>query len=255
MDLTSPNIFEIPSWSRISNPIHYWNNNGTRLIVTVGDSWTYGDSLGKTRVRDGVDDEKYRLSHVYGKLLAEKLKSDWMNIALPGGSNTLMLTWLRDYLAMFNSTDRVTCVITLTESGRHEDLRLIDRDLVTQQAVLEKILSETYAQVTWLRLQYPSVKFVVAHNFTDSIQDFAVEKSWLEVMLGKKIQNGTHIVVSEHIAQMNYEERFPDVLDIMTKAVDRLNLLDNCDYCCNQDSRHPLEEGHAMWAEYLLTQI
>jgi hypothetical protein len=74
-------------------------------------------------------------------------------------------------------------------------------------------------------------------------------------MLDKQIQNGTHVVISEHIEQMNYEARFPDVLDIMNRAGSRIDLLDSCDYCFKEDSRHPNEMGHAMWADYLTTQI
>ena len=40
--------------------------------------------------------------------------------------------------------------------------------------------------------------------------------SWLELLVDKKIQKNTHIVVSEHIEQMNYDRRFPDVLDFST---------------------------------------
>jgi hypothetical protein len=106
-----------------------------------------------------------------------------------------------------------------------------------------------------LRLKHPTIKFVIGHNFTDGFSDQVCEKNWLEVMLDKKIQNDTHIVVSEHIEQMNYDARFPDVLDIMDKAKERIDLLDSCQHCFKEDSRHPNVNGHYLWAQYLLKQI
>lgn len=252
-------MFEVPQWSMIDNPYSYvhrpTDSELTKLLITVGDSWTYGDSLGKTKVRNGIDDTDYRLEHIYGNIMAERIWADWMNLALPGGSNTLMLNWLEKLLAKNLKYNEIVCVITLTESGRHEDLQLIDRSLITQQRVLEKIVTTAYGQIQTLALRYPRIKFVVAHNFTDSCNNIPLKKSWLEVMLGKTIQDGTHIVISEHIDQMNYEGRFPDVLDVMDRAGKRMDLLDSCEYSFKEDSRHPNEQGHRMWAEYLLTQI
>jgi lysophospholipase L1-like esterase len=248
-------MFEVPSWSMIDNPYAYVHRPSATLLITVGDSWTYGDSLGKTKVRNGVDDIHYRLAHVYGNLMAERLNAGWINLALPGGSNTLMLSWLEQLLAKDLKYKNIICTVTLTESGRHEDLQLIDRGLITQQRVLEKIVTTAYGQIQTLALRYPGVKFVIAHNFTDACGTATVEQSWLEVMLGTTIQNGTHIVISEHIDQMNYDERFPDVLDIMDRAHARLDLLDSCKYCFKEDSRHPNEQGHQLWAEYLLTHL
>lgn len=252
-------MFEVPKWSMIDNPYSYVHRPTdvklTKLLITVGDSWTYGDSLGRTKVRNGIDDTDYRLEHIYGNIMAERMWADWMNLALPGGSNTLMLNWLEKLLAKNLKYNEIVCVITLTESGRHEDLQLIDRSLVTQQRVLEKIVTIAYGQIQTLALRYPNIKFVVAHNFTDSCSNIPVKKSWLEVMLDTTIQDGTHIVISEHIDQMNYEGRFPDVLDIMDRAGKRMDLLESCKFSFKEDSRHPTEAGHKLWAEYLLTQL
>lgn len=247
----------IPSWSRVKNPYHFGGClSMDHLLITVGDSWTYGDSLGFTKVRDGIDDILYRTNHIYGKLMSDELKSQWFNLALPGCSNAYILQELDIVLA--NITANLTvCCITLTESGRHEELAMIDKTLPTQQLVLLDLLAKTYLQIEELQRKYPRVKFIVGHNFTDRATGIidVCEKSWLEVMLGQTIQMNTHIVVSEHIQQMNYERRYPDVLTIIDRAQSRIDLLDNCKYCFKEDSRHPNEEGHRMWAEYLLSQI
>ena len=250
-------MFNVPSWSMVKNVYHYHNNKSNRLLITVGDSWTWGDSLGKTKVRLGHDDEQYRLSHVYGALMQKELKCRWANIALPGGSNQLMLEWLRHFLPNRGHADQVDCIITLTESGRHEELQMIDSSWPTQQYALTQLLAQTYQQIESLKQIHPGVNFVVAHNFTDSAEGITplCDKSWLEVLLDQKIQKNTHIVVSEHIEQMNYTRRFPDVLDVIERAQKRIDLLDSCKYCNKEDSRHPTEQGHQLWARYLLNRI
>jgi lysophospholipase L1-like esterase len=253
MHLISNSLFDIPSWSRIDNPYSYIKNTGTGLLITVGDSWTYGESLGQTRVRNGIDDTEYRLKTVFGSILANLLGNySWANLALPGGSNLWMLNSLSKLLPLVDHINTV-CVITLTESGRHEELQLIDRSLPTQQLALTHLLAHTYIQIEKLREQYPKIKFIVAHNFTDGATGLTeiCKQSWLEVLLGQSIQKNTHVVVSDYIEYMNSERRYPDVLDVINRAEQRLNVLDSCVYCNKEETRHPNEAGHRLWAEYL----
>jgi hypothetical protein len=246
-------MFDVPSWSMINNPYYYKPRDSNQLIITVGDSWTYGDSLGKTKVRNGIDDAEYRLEHVYGNILTEQLGADWMNLALPGGSNYCMLNWLGQLLDHRYKYGRVTCVITLTESGRHEEITWARGNLL--QPALHNIVLKTYGMVNELRSRYPRVIFKVAHNFTDRVNDTVIERSWLEVLTGQQLQNDTHIVISDHIKQLNYERTYPDTPDVIDRALKRIDVLDSCEYCNKEDSRHPTEQGHSLWANYLATQL
>lgn len=248
---------DIPTWSMVKNPFYYKDNGFNNLLITVGDSWTYGDSLGNTCVRNGQDDTQYRLDHVYGNLIAEQISSDWMNLALPGISNFCMLNWLNQLLTRRFDYKNITCVITLTETGRHEEISLVPMHITKQQQALEHILQKTYSAIETLSLRFPLIKFLVAHNFTDSIPNNLnmCEKTWLEVLTDQSVQNDTHIVVSEHIEQLNYGRNYPDRFDIIDRALKRIDILDSCKYCCKEDSRHPLEDGHKLWANYLASQL
>lgn len=247
-------LFNVPEWSRIQNPYHYVDRGSRELVVTVGDSWTYGDSLGKTKVRNGTDDTEYRLKHVYGNILTEQLGTDWMNLALPGASNYCMLNWLGQLLDRKFNYGQITCVVTLTEAGRHEELRWAHGNLL--QSALADIVAKTYSMVNELRLRFPRVIFKVAHNFTDSIGGHdVIERTWLEVLTDTQLQNGTFIVISDHIKQLNYDRTYPDTPDVIDRALQRIDILDACAYCNKEDSRHPTEQGHQLWADYLATQI
>jgi hypothetical protein len=247
-------MFDVPQWSMIKNPYSFKSRDSKQLLVTVGDSWTYGDSLGKTRVRNGIDDTEYRLAHIYGNLMSDQLVCDWMNLSLPGGSNYCVLNWLGQLLTRTKNYRSITCMITLTEAGRHEEIRWAEGKLL--QPALRQIVLKEYSMIKELRLRFPKVTFKVAHNFTDSIGGYdAIEKSWLEVLTDQPLQNDTYIVVSDHIKQLNYEHTYPDTVEVIDRALERIGILDACDYCCREDSRHPLEQGHQLWANYLLTQI
>ena len=110
--------------------------------------------------------------------------------------------------------------------------------------------------VNELRLRFPNVVFKVAHNFTDGLPGHdVIERSWLEVLTNKLIQNNTFIVVSDHIKQLNYDHVYPDAVDVIDRALARIDVMDSCVYCCKEDSRHPVEAGHELWANYLKTQL
>lgn len=247
---------EIPAWSLVKNASYYRSRDSRRLVITAGDSWTWGDSLGNTKVRLGRDDEQHRLNHVYGNLISEELAADWINIALPGISNHRILDWVRlatDRKLPYND---ITCIVTLTETGRHEEQRWAKKQH-NLQTNLEHMLDRTYNELDGILKRRPDIQFVVAHNFTDSrpSQLPVCDQTWLEVMRNETIQNGTHIVVSEHIEQLNYEQLYPDTVEVMDRATARIDLLDTCKYCNKEDSRHPTEYGHEIWANYLLRQL
>lgn len=247
-------MFNVPNWSMINNPYCYRSRDSDRLIITIGDSWTYGDSLGKTKVRNGIDDTEYRLNHVYGNILTEQLAADWMNLALPGGSNFWMLNSLGQLLDHRYKYGNITCIITLTESGRHEEINWAKGKLL--QPALKNMVVKTYSMIKELRVRFPRVNFKIAHNFTDSVAGHdIIERSWLEVLTDNCLQDETYIVISDHIKQLNYERTYPDTVDVIDRALKRIDILDACDYCAKEDSRHPTEQGHRLWAEYLITQL
>ena len=93
------------------------SNDSDVLTIAVGDSWTWGDSLGKTTV--DYDDFDHRVNHIYGSLIAKKLNSDFINIGLPGRSNLYILTFLDQVLnSLTKPYKTIRVFFTLTESGR-----------------------------------------------------------------------------------------------------------------------------------------
>jgi len=84
------------------------------LLICAGDSWTWGDNLGVSRLED-----------IYGSQMAKKLGWDFVNIGLPGESNLAIIDFARKVLAnLKKSYKEIKLIFTLTESSR--DLALVN---------------------------------------------------------------------------------------------------------------------------------
>ena len=93
--------------------------NKDTLLITVGDSWTWGDHLGNIDW-DKASDDPVRLTQIFGRLLANKLDADWVNLARPGCSNYWMLEKLQDIQPFIQQATykQIYVIVTLTEDLR-----------------------------------------------------------------------------------------------------------------------------------------
>lgn len=69
---------------RTDNKLFFVYQNSNDLLITIGDSWTWGDSLGDLSI-------KYRSKHLYGRYLSEQFKCDWINYGFCGAGNNKIL--------------------------------------------------------------------------------------------------------------------------------------------------------------------
>ena len=68
------------------------------LVISAGDSWTFGDSLGTIERNKFQDDYLARSTQVYGRLVADELSADWINYGHCGGNNLSVLRVLSNLL-------------------------------------------------------------------------------------------------------------------------------------------------------------
>jgi hypothetical protein len=105
----------LSSWKNFD----FVKNNKKKLVVTIGESWTWGDSL-ESSWNPRSDNKEFRLSNVYGGQLAAMLDADFLNLAIPGESNL----WITNHLKLFAENlndfnyEEIYVVLTLTEVGR-----------------------------------------------------------------------------------------------------------------------------------------
>lgn len=248
-------------------PNYEWlKRNKPTLLITIGESWTWGDSLGNQR-----------LQTVYGRQLADLLDSDWLNIAKCGESNL----WIADHYAEVCKLipnwgyKDVKIVLTLTEVGREfngdRDHNRVYTKLLAEVKTFDQfldILSDLITQHIQPYLsRYPTW---IGTNFIDSNYRMPViEHSWLGLIAdatGQKKPRDRTLVVGSWVY-----ERFDAVFEFnptiersawrqsllshMDRASQVTDLLLSSKFNYKKASKHPTPEGHRLWANYLYQKI
>lgn len=249
-------------------------NGSDVLLVTIGDSWTWGDEL-STRVDD-----------VYGNLLAKKLSADWLNLGIPGIGNFYISTLYQELVNFLkvenNNYKQVWCVITLTEVAREFDGhwdQTVDYSTWLQNNI--NCVSDYYnflrfvETVTCDNLSTPApknLKTFVAWNFVDKlqqnihIQHTLLEHTWLEVCMddcGQQIQDTCYFVSPYIIDKLKLIPNFNWSLNTalfdqwlhnqVDLAIRRITYLENPKYFYHR--LHPNRHSHQIWAEYVYKAI
>lgn len=275
------------NWS-VDNPYSFrqWYHEDIQdrdtLLITVGDSWTWGDHLGRIDWETATDDP-VRLTQIYGRLLANSLDADWVNLARPGCSNYWMLEQLQNVHAhLLRVKDRykkIHVIVTLTEDLREATYsRRIRVDGLYQGlwtrsiGVTDFLVQVEHHLLRNLETYFNQLPFVTAHvqrAFTDvwpaNTSPLLLEKSWCDVIQDHvKFDNYQRPV--PFIGQMSINpltdkyivqnpERKAEFLNIMDLVETRWNFLGDSEYNLKGSTYHPNPAGHALWADYLFAQL
>jgi hypothetical protein len=269
----------IPNADRILVDEYYSDVIGKdTLVITAGDSWTYGESLGETR-----------LSDVYGRKVSQALNADWINIGLPGRSNSYIiknLSWLVEQFKN-NNYKQIVAIATLTENGRELsagftssiDFAEIGKKYNGTKHLYDELLNAI--ELEWIdnlnQLIVPSnCQLIVGQNFvwheklvanlSPSIK--LLEFNWIEKLAEhqqKSLPPRAQLVTgwifdSIHAVHNMIPELDPLVfkswtLPYIDKAMSVNNWLATNDLNNKGASRHPVSQGHTVWANYLLSHI
>jgi len=251
--------------------------NSKSLLITAGDSWTWGDSLGRISSDGYVDDFEHRITHIYGSLLAEHMQSDHVNIGICGGSNVLFYDHLINLLSEVHSYyNQIIVILTLTELCREikwDDIWIPKWD--ENSGSLDDFLKEYERNMfnsiqKFLLTRYPDVQFLIAHNFTKEFNDnreilgtSIIEKSWVDCLSEHQtlqpypeirlLTAGMAInPLIQHMKKINCYTKYKlDLFDIYNLGIDAIDWLDDSDLNYSQATRHPTEDAHVIWADYL----
>ena len=279
------NITLIPKVLDSSNTRSCWFHEFLRdsdtLVIAVGDSWTWGDSLGKIDFDNGIyDDYEHRTTHIYGRLIADKMDADFLNVAKCGGWNSEIFDNLKkSLLSVRDNYKKIYVFVTLTEICRElwgDPLWLTD-DLLTVDGAddfLQLYEGNMFQSFKELIDTHPEIKFVIARNFTysydnniDLLSNVHTDKTWVDCL-------------QDHQDNKNYPDdvRFLSALAFVPlhKRLKKLGIWRRLKYQFMEHyasvemadtwlyeselnykkaTKHPTERGHQIWADYLHTQI
>jgi hypothetical protein len=237
------------------------------LVVTAGESWTWGDSL----------PQDTRFTSIYGHHLANMLDSDFINVAKRGASNIEIhdqaLALIEDTKDQYENT---IVVFTLTELCREADW---DRVWVPdcRENLTEFLLHYERAMLNSFKTnfidRYPHIKFVIARNFTytfdenKSVLGEQIEKTWIDVLADyqnkPEYPKDTRIVSSIGYKPLHkllrhldlYRAWKYDFLEYYAAADLAVTWLENSSLNYQEATKHPTDLGHKLWAEYLCEHL
>lgn len=176
------------------------------LLVTIGDSWTWGGGLSihkghGTSVVEEDDQKTLRLNGVFGTKVAKELDSDFLNLSLPGESNG----WIANYFEKlvdnfdFSPYKKVFVVITMSEVAREwmcpendikvdyykdcADIKSIDDFFAKQSQKISNKMIETEQKAKQKNLPMVVLKSIafVEDNYPKGFVN--VDKTWQECLL------------------------------------------------------------------------
>jgi hypothetical protein len=254
-------------------PFNFVDRGLSTLLVTFGDSWTYGDDL-------TVDNnQEFRLEHVYGNQLSKLIDADFLNLSVPGSGNQWIPVLFEEFTQLELEYKQIIAIITFTEIGRDFN-GWFDRDIDYSSWLKNNIhTSQDYTKfLQWQNNQIankimqladrrPNLKLLVSTNFVDPIglEPFGskqLDKTWLQVYRGN-IDNVCYFV-SPYII-----EKYKSVLN-MEWSLNKTTWLEWADECLNRTNQrltiirdpeyfrglyHPLSDGHLAWAHYIQGQL
>ena len=262
---------------------HFVDNKLDTLVITAGDSWTLGGSL---------DPEK-RLDQVYGCLIADHFKADWINIGCAGWSNSWILlhpAYIINLLEDSLQYKKIYVILTLTENGR---------DIVTPVSHLYNYIQGYHTHGLTEKF-YNSVLDACEQRWIDQInqmidsaddrycffigQNFVwhqhlvnclskrvtvADSNWIEKLADYQLlvrPNRTNLVcgwIFDIVKQINSIAGVKDhsvfqqwSLDLIDKANQVNTWLDSSELNCSSGaSKHPTDIGHQVWADYVIGNI
>lgn len=246
------------------------DNKKPNLLVTIGDSWTWGTELNN------------RLDECFGNQLSKNLSADWLNLGLPGIGNHYISTLYNELCQVANtfknSYDKIYCVVTFTESAR-EFNGCLDRKVdyasqlktIKQPSDYDKFIDFIeHLTLDNCNVNNSNMQTVFAYNFVaNKYNEYLpglLDKTWLEVCLEHssiKVDNNCNIrspFVFEKLHSVFDIEWSLDktifqqwILDRMKEAEQCYKLLSDCTYF--HKDYHPNKLGHQLWADYLYTEF
>jgi hypothetical protein len=253
-----------------SNPFNFVARNSKNLLITIGDSWTWGDEL------------KNPSDEAFGNLLSQALNVDYLNLSARGAGNHYIGQLFDDFIAFTEKNDdyqNMTCIVVLTESARDFN-GWFDQDVDYARWLRQHIntISDYYKFLEFiddftmnklLRAKtIPNLEILISYNFispvpNDKLGTLLLDKTWLEIIIGTEINDSCY-VVSPYIfkkleAVLELENSVDPMIfkqwqiELLEQANKRLGLLENKKLFHSE--RHPTSHGHKLWADYLLGQL
>jgi hypothetical protein len=258
------------SWLQTpTNLFDFVNRDSDILVVTIGDSWTYGCEL----------DPKSRNQEVYGAQLAQRMAADWLNLAIPAQGNFWIAHMVKQLSAIIPKLTyrSIYCVCTFTDPTRWFNTHF-DQDVDYIQWFRDNVYTENDFDLFLSMRNQLCVKEILQHlepfdHVHLRVGTNFVEHTGLEQLQPKQLlplpwyrvlglNDNTDVKVIFYYSRIETVIKFisQDKHNMFknwflkTTALGdlRLNLLLGAD---NFKNVHPPADAHEAWAKYIYDSI
>jgi hypothetical protein len=153
-----------PEWitQHAENSEFYIKRNKDELLIVVGESWAYGESLPNVATAIGKYDLFSQLENCFSARMANAMNADLYQYAVPGNCNYYMFKELERILPYVKSMNykKVHLCIQMTEPGRESAIS----DLIVNHPLTSLLDFKVSCEFTdWLE-QYDEVFFKYLNN-------------------------------------------------------------------------------------------
>lgn len=228
------------------------------LLVTIGDSWTWGDSIDGINLVSKPDSPK-RLTSIYGHHLQQLIGNcDWINIGYPGTANL----WIKDVALRFLNIQpqtkykKIVLSVGLTDYGR--DAQDEYNDTKTYESIAESF-EHAHLQELHQLDNHSVISLIVGRNFTSTfpsnrnIVDYHIPQRWIDISRlhwqpDYAIPECWTVMLPDNLADA--EKSW--AVDIMMPAANQvIQFLTDCPLHYKKASKHPTEDCHQLWANHV----
>jgi hypothetical protein len=239
----------------------YWHEDiksRSTLLITVGDSWTWGDSLGSSNFGLSISDPD-RTNLVYGRHLQGLIGDcDWINIAMPGTANQWIVDVAQRFVGISRqvSYSRIFLCIGLTDIFRDvSNAKIQQKSLQEVTCQYERTLFEKIQEIE----SESTITVIVGRNFTDTVFDSHRDQikhhlpdRWVDVSADKSGMTRPRKCWGVLVPEVLLPQEKQWALDnLMPDGNAMIDFLMACPLHYKKSSKHPTEDCHRFWAEYI----
>jgi hypothetical protein len=244
------------------------------LTVVIGDSWTFGWRLPEEVDGDEETKNHHRVSNTFGWHISQQKNSDYLNISVPACNNIWMAEKFCRLVQIVDDLkyDHVEVIMMMTEYGRefHTDFDFApDYGKIYQKCNSVYDVARGISQHIIALLeqhQHSRVSLTLATTYVDNLYPPSkinyMERSWLEVLVDRKLESQCLVVGSwvipkfENLKEYNVEvDRIKitkELEEIVDQAQRRLDIIYNTGFNYQTGYGHPNSAGHRKFADYYL---
>jgi len=265
-------------------PYDYVDRGSDTLLVTIGDSWTWGSGIdGVFNVVNITEEDNFRRNHLYGNLISKEKKWNWLNLGFYSMGNQWIADKVFELRALLPHLEFkkiiVMCVLTGTARWFHtwQDGHVDYKSHFVNNAMtkiqhyenfLLDINREVIGQITHLTNSAGNVRLLVGTNGVDHCgfdslrHEQIIPLPWYRLLTDTKL-NGISVDIDsiKYLPSIeNYlssDQKFAFQKWMMTKidqAEKQTDVIKNM-RDVSLDGFHPTFNGHRIWAEYILKDV